>query len=121
MLKEPRGILITSLFFDRQSHKFLFRYELNEGKFISTDDLIGYYSKLLDDHPGLISIEDPLYEKDYEGWKKINEKLGGRIMIVGDDLFTTNTRLIKFAVINSRLFLIFRVDMIFIIIIIIII
>jgi len=42
-----------------------------------------------------VSIEDGLDEKDYDGWKKLTEALGSKIMIVGDDLFTTNTNLIE--------------------------
>lgn len=59
----------------------------------STDEMIDYYEKLVDKYP-IISIEDPLDEEDWDGWKKITERLGKRIMLVGDDLFVTNvTRL----------------------------
>jgi enolase len=57
--------------------------------------MITFYEKLITDHPALISIEDGLAEKDYEGWIKLTEKLGSKIQIVGDDLYTTNTTLIK--------------------------
>ena len=48
-----------------------------------------YYAELVDAYP-LVSIEDPLYEDDWAGWKAITEKLGDKVQIVGDDLFVTN-------------------------------
>lgn len=61
----------------------------------STDEMIDYYEKLVDKYP-IVSIEDPLDEEDWDGWKKITERLGKRIMLVGDDLFVTNvTRLMR--------------------------
>lgn len=55
----------------------------------STDEMIAYYEKLVDKYP-IISIEDPLDEEDWDGWKKITERLGHKVMLVGDDLFVTN-------------------------------
>ena len=61
----------------------------------SSDEMIDYYEKLVDKYP-IVSIEDPLDEEDWDGWKKITERLGKRIMLVGDDLFVTNvTRLLR--------------------------
>ena len=61
----------------------------------STDEMIDYYEKLVDKYP-IVSIEDPLDEEDWDGWKKITKRLGKRIMLVGDDLFVTNvTRLLR--------------------------
>jgi enolase len=71
------------------------KYEVIEGKFLSSDEMVDFYDKLVADHPALISIEDPLDEADYDGWAKFTERLGSKIMVVGDDLFTTNPRLIK--------------------------
>lgn len=56
----------------------------------STDEMIGYYEELLNRYP-LVSIEDGLDEEDWEGWKKLTERLGNRVQLVGDDLFVTNT------------------------------
>ena len=50
--------------------------------------------KLANEFP-LISLEDGMAEGDWEGWKKLREKLGGKIQLVGDDLFVTNTKIIK--------------------------
>lgn len=61
----------------------------------STEELIAYYEKLVEKYP-IISIEDPLDEEDWDGWKKITDRLGQKIMLVGDDLFVTNvTRLMR--------------------------
>lgn len=60
-----------------------------EGKNLSSDEMITYYSSLQDSYP-LISIEDPLDEDDWAGWAKLTQVLGQRVQIVGDDLFVTN-------------------------------
>ena len=51
--------------------------------------MVAYYTELVDAYP-IVSIEDPLDEEDWDGWKAMTETLGGRIQIVGDDLFVTN-------------------------------
>lgn len=64
-----------------------------EGKQLSADEMISYYTGLVDAYP-LVSIEDPLAEDDWAGWGEITNKLGARVQLVGDDLFVTNpTRL----------------------------
>ncbi len=64
-------------------------------KLYTADQLIKYYQGLIKKYP-IISIEDGLAEEDWEGWKKLTKKLGGKIQLVGDDLFVTNTkRLVK--------------------------
>jgi enolase len=55
----------------------------------SSDDMVKYYAGLLDTYP-IVSIEDPLSEEDWTGWSAMTAELGGRIQIVGDDLFVTN-------------------------------
>ncbi len=66
-----------------------------EGKKLSADEMIAFYEKLIADYP-IISIEDALAEEDWDGWKKLTEKIGGKCQLVGDDLFVTNpTRLKK--------------------------
>ncbi|WP_433210759.1 phosphopyruvate hydratase [Dactylosporangium sp. CS-047395] len=60
-----------------------------EGGTKSSDEMIAYYTSLVDAYP-IVSIEDPLNEEDWDGWKAMTEALGGRIQIVGDDLFVTN-------------------------------
>ncbi len=57
--------------------------------------MTAYYAELLDAFP-MVSIEDPLAEDDWDGWKAFTAELGGRVQIVGDDLFVTNpTRLAR--------------------------
>ncbi len=66
-----------------------------EGQDLSADQMIEFYEKLIADYP-IISIEDALAEEDWDGWKKLTEKIGGKCQLVGDDLFVTNpTRLAK--------------------------
>jgi enolase len=60
-----------------------------EGATKSSDEMIDYYEQLLEDYP-LVSIEDPLNEEDWDGWKAMTDRLGSRVQIVGDDLFVTN-------------------------------
>jgi enolase len=64
------------------------KYEF-EGKSLTSDQMITYYSDLVSNYP-LISIEDPLDEDDWNGWAKLTAELGEKIQIVGDDLFVTN-------------------------------
>ncbi|MGL4831736.1 MAG: phosphopyruvate hydratase [Propionibacteriaceae bacterium] len=66
-----------------------------EGKEKTSDEMIAYYAELVAAYP-LVSIEDPLNEEDWDGWKKITAELGDKVQLVGDDLFVTNsTRLQK--------------------------
>jgi enolase len=59
------------------------------GKVMSRDQLIEYFAGLVREYP-IISIEDPLDQRDFEGWKQITDLLGDSVMIVGDDFFVTN-------------------------------
>lgn len=60
----------------------------------SADEMIALFEELVEKYP-LISIEDPLDEDDWEGWQKLTERLGSKVMLVGDDLFVTNTKRIR--------------------------
>jgi len=57
----------------------------------TTSAMIAFYAKLVEKYP-IVSIEDGLDENDWDGWKKITERLGDKIQLVGDDLFVTNTK-----------------------------
>ena len=72
----------ASEFHDKGSYGF-------EGGSKSSDEMVAYYTELVDAYP-IVSIEDPLDEEDWDGWQAMTEALGGRIQIVGDDLFVTN-------------------------------
>ena len=60
-----------------------------EGKSVQAAEMIEYYEQLVADYP-LVSIEDPLSEDDWEAWVALMERIGGKVQIVGDDLFVTN-------------------------------
>jgi enolase len=69
-------------FHDNGKYKF-------EGSLRSSDEMIAYYAELVSSYP-IVSIEDPLNEEDWAGWKSMTTSLGSKIQIVGDDLFVTN-------------------------------
>lgn len=71
------------------------KYEVEKGVFLTGEQLVKYYGDLMKRHPALKSIEDGFHESDYESWKLFMELHSDNLMIVGDDLFTTNPKLIK--------------------------
>jgi enolase len=72
----------ASEFHDSGSYAF-------EGAKKSADEMTAYYADLVASYP-IVSIEDPLNEEDWDGWKTITDELGSKVQIVGDDLFVTN-------------------------------
>ena len=67
-------------------------YDLaGEGVQKTASEMVDFYEELCSKYP-VISIEDGLAEEDWEGWKMMTERLGGKVQLVGDDLFVTNTR-----------------------------
>ncbi len=71
------------------------KYELKtEGKTLTSSEMVAWYKDLCARYP-IISIEDGLGEHDWTGWQHLNRELGGNVQLVGDDLFVTNTRLLK--------------------------
>src|SRR5690606_26838321 len=67
------------------------KYHLEgEGVVKTSDEMIDFYEQLISKYP-IISIEDGLDENDWEGWKKLTDRLGDKVQLVGDDLFVTNT------------------------------
>jgi enolase len=87
---QPRVDVVISLdvaaseFYENGKYEF-------EGKKIGSDELIKYYSELVSKY-SIYSIEDPLDEDDWDGWKKITAALGQKTLLVGDDLYVTNIR-----------------------------
>lgn len=75
----------SSEFFDNGKYNLA-----SEGKLLSAAEMVDYYENLVNKYP-IISIEDGMAEEDWEGWKLITDRLGGKIQLVGDDLFVTNT------------------------------
>ncbi|WP_457640563.1 phosphopyruvate hydratase [Persephonella sp.] len=76
-------------FYDKERRVYKF-----EGEELTAEDMIVLYEEIEGTYP-LISLEDGLAEDDIEGWKKLTEALGNKIQLVGDDLFTTNPKLIR--------------------------
>ncbi len=64
-------------------------YLPKSGKCYTTDELIVHWEKMIRRFP-IYSIEDPLDEEDWDGWKRLTEKVGDKVILVGDDLFVTN-------------------------------
>ena len=72
-----------------------FNYTLGaENRTLSSADLVAYYENLCAKYP-IVSIEDGLSEDDWEGWRILSDKLGGKIQLVGDDLFVTNEKILR--------------------------
>ena len=71
-----------------------------EGRKLNNVELLREYKKLIEKYP-IISIEDPFFENDYEGFKLITKELGKKIMIVGDDLFVTNKEFLNDGINNN--------------------
>lgn len=87
----------ASELYDPQSGKYVFEgEEKRSGNLVARTaaEMADYYEELANEFP-LLSIEDPLDEEDWEGWKMLTARLGSRLQLVGDDLFVTNTRRLK--------------------------
>ena len=71
------------------------KYNLKgEGKVLTPTEMVDYYKNLTEKYP-IISIEDGMAEEDWDGWKKLTDKIGSKVQLVGDDLFVTNTARLK--------------------------
>ena len=81
--------IAASEFYD-QDHYVL----KTNGDWKTAEDMINWYTWIVDNYP-VVSIEDGLAENDWTNWRILNERLGSRVQLVGDDLFVTNTKLLK--------------------------
>jgi len=70
--------------------KKMYEFFKSDKSFKTAEQMVEIYAKMAADYP-IVSIEDGLDENDWDGWKHLTEKLGGKIQLVGDDLFVTNT------------------------------
>lgn len=77
----------SSEFYDKKKKKYVLKAEKNPEK--TSEELVAYYSELVSKYP-IITIEDGLDQNDWVGWKALTDKLGGKVQLVGDDLFVTN-------------------------------
>lgn len=79
------------------------KYVIKEEKLeLDIEGFVNYYAKLLKKYP-FIFVEDPFFEKDYEGWSTFFNKYGDKLMVVGDDLVVTNSRFLSSAIEKSLL------------------
>jgi len=82
----------ASEFYDSRNNLYVFKK--SDGSKRTAEELINYYADLCSRFP-IISIEDGCAENDWDGWKKLTEKLGNKIQLVGDDLFVTNVEFLR--------------------------
>ena len=73
--------------------KYVFKKSDNSKR--SSEQMVEYWSKWVADYPAIVSIEDGMSEKDWNGWKLLTDKLGKKIQLVGDDIFATNPEIFK--------------------------
>jgi len=72
-----------------------YKFWKSSGKVFNSDEMVQFWVDLVNKYPEIISIEDAMAEDDWDGWEKLTEALGGKIQLVGDDLFVTNTKRLK--------------------------
>ncbi|MDI6801653.1 MAG: phosphopyruvate hydratase [Thermodesulfovibrionales bacterium] len=77
----------SSEFYEKGKYNF-------EGKKVSSSDMVDYYEKITKKYP-ILSIEDGASENDWDGWKLLTDRIGKKVQLVGDDLFVTNTKILK--------------------------
>lgn len=82
----------SSEFYDAKTKTYVFKK--SDGKKLKSDEMVEYWAKWAKKYP-IISIEDGMAEEDWEGWKKLTDKIGGKTQLVGDDLFVTNVEFLK--------------------------
>ena len=71
------------------------RYELTtESRTLSRDEMVDYWDRLTQQYP-IVSLEDPMAEDDWLGWSTLTERIGGRLQLVGDDVFVTNAEILQ--------------------------
>jgi enolase len=82
----------SSEFFDKTTGGYVFKK--SSGRKLTGDELIAFYAELCGKYP-IISIEDGCAENDWKTWKKLTDKLGDKVQLVGDDLFVTNVKFLR--------------------------
>lgn len=78
-------------FYNEETKKYILA---GEGRELTSDQMVDYWAELVEKYP-IISIEDGMAEEDWEGWRKLTERIGGKVQLVGDDLFVTNTERLR--------------------------
>ncbi len=82
----------ASEFYDVEKNVYV--WKKSGGAVKTTDEMIDFYEELIKKYP-IVSLEDGLGERDWDGWKKLTDRLGDKIQIVGDDLFVTNPKILQ--------------------------
>ena len=75
-------------FYNAETGKYVLA---GEGRELTSDEMVDYWEALVNEFP-IISIEDGMAEEDWDGWKKLTDRIGDRVQLVGDDLFVTNSQ-----------------------------
>jgi enolase len=76
-----------------QDGKYVFKKSDKSTK--SSDEMVAFWAKWIKDYPAIVSLEDGLSEQDWDGWQKLTKELGGKIQLVGDDIFVTNIKFLQ--------------------------
>ncbi len=71
-----------------------YKFYKSSGKELTSDEMVEYWTSWVNKYP-IISIEDGMAEEDWDGWKKLTDKIGHKVQLVGDDLFVTNTKILQ--------------------------
>ncbi len=82
----------ASEFYDREKRQYVFKK--SDGRRLNGGAMVNFYKELVAKYP-IVSIEDGCAESDWETWKKLTDAIGGKVQLVGDDLFVTNTQFLK--------------------------
>ncbi|NIZ46325.1 phosphopyruvate hydratase [Entomospira nematocerorum] len=82
----------ASEFYDETKKKYVF--SKSDGRELSSDEMVAYWAEWMKKYP-IISLEDGLAESDWDGWKKLTDAIGKDVQVVGDDLFVTNSKILK--------------------------
>jgi enolase len=82
----------SSEFYDSKTKTYTFKK--SDGKKLKSDEMVDYWAKWAKKYP-IISIEDGMGEEDWDGWKKLTDKIGDKVQLVGDDLFVTNVQFLQ--------------------------
>ena len=75
-------------------------FHKSDGKILTSDEMVAYWTEWVNKYP-IVSIEDGMAEEDWDGWKKLTDAIGHKVQLVGDDLFVTNTKILKRGIDNG--------------------
>ncbi|WGK70444.1 phosphopyruvate hydratase [Candidatus Haliotispira prima] len=82
----------ASEFYDTEKNLYKFRW--SDGRELNSDQMVDFWADWCQKYP-IISLEDGMAEQDWDGWKKLTERIGKKVQVVGDDLFVTNSKILR--------------------------